>query len=65
MNNETGAAAVDFPYEQYRGTEIWEIVDEAISNLMKNQDIAETTRRDYIVGYLCQKLEPLLAKTGS
>jgi hypothetical protein len=65
MENETDTEARGFPYEQYRGTETWKIVDVAISDLVKNQDIAETTQRDYIVGYLCQKLEPLLAKTGS
>jgi hypothetical protein len=37
-------------------------VDKAIADLVENQDIIENTRRDYIVGYFCKKLERLLPK---
>jgi hypothetical protein len=48
-----------FPYDLYKGTKVWEIVDKAIEDLANNHDIAETTRRDYIVGYICKQLERL------
>jgi hypothetical protein len=45
------------PYELYRGTSLWKIVDEAVTDLVENRDLVETTRRDYIVGFICQKLQ--------
>ena len=45
------------PYETHRGTELWKIVDKAVSDLVENSDIVETTQRNYIVGYLCQSLQ--------
>lgn len=45
------------PYETYKGTELWKIVDKVVSDLVENSDIVETARRDYIVGYLCQSLQ--------
>jgi hypothetical protein len=48
-----------FPYEAQRETPVWKIVDRAINDLVDNKDIVETTHRDYIVGYICKKLEPL------
>jgi len=50
------------PYEAYRGTPVWKIVDKAINDLVENGDLAETTRRDYIVGFICKKLQRLLPK---
>jgi hypothetical protein len=47
------------PYDAYRGTDIWKVVDEALSDLVSNSDLIENTRRDYIVGYICQKLQEL------
>jgi hypothetical protein len=34
-------------------------VERAIQDLVENHDIAETTRREYIVGYICKQLEKL------
>ncbi|MGD0631503.1 MAG: hypothetical protein ABR987_19405 [Terracidiphilus sp.] len=39
---------------------VWEVVNAAIDDLVKNGDLVETTRRDYIVGYICKKLGGLL-----
>lgn len=50
------------PYEIYKGTSVWKIVDKAIDDLAENGDIVETTRRDYTVGYLCKKLQRILPK---
>jgi hypothetical protein len=61
---ETKAEPVGFPYEAQRGTPVWEVVDRAINNLVDNKDIVETTQRDYIVGYICKKLERLLPRTS-
>lgn len=49
--------AADSPYDAYEETSLWKSVDEAISDLVENKDIVEMTRRDYIVGYICNKLE--------
>jgi hypothetical protein len=53
------------PYEIYRGTPVWKVVDKAINDLVENGDLAESTRRDYIVGYICKKLQRLLPKTDA
>ena len=45
------------PYEIYEGTLLWKILENAISDLVKNTDIQETTRREYIVGYLIKCLK--------
>ncbi len=51
------------PYDAYRGTEVWKVVDKAICDLVYNHDLIESTRRDYIVGYICQKLQELKEKS--
>ena len=59
MGHKTGtteSASSEFPYESYRGTASWKLVDQAINDLVENQDIVENTRRDYIVGYICKNL---------
>jgi hypothetical protein len=63
MNRKTrGAkpASSVSPYETLKATPIWVIVDNAINDLVKNKDLVETTRRDYIVGYICEKLQRAL-----
>jgi hypothetical protein len=44
------------PYYEYEETEIWKIVDNAISELVANQDMKESTLRRYIVGYLIKSM---------
>ncbi len=53
------------PYEAYRGTPTWNIVEKAIDDLVENEDLVETTGRDYIVGYICKKLKRVLPKVGA
>jgi hypothetical protein len=55
----------DFPYETYRGTKLWKNVDRATTDLAKNGDLVESTRRDYVVGFICKKLEHLFPKTDA
>jgi hypothetical protein len=57
---ETIHASSNFPYEMYMDAPVWEVVNAAIDDLVKNGDLVETTRRDYIVGYICKKLGGLL-----
>ncbi len=51
------------PYDLYRGTPLWIQVEKAITDLVTNRDIVETTPRNYIVGYLCQEIQQGLAAT--
>lgn len=55
MKSDRGASSVT-PYEVHRDCEVWKVVERAISDLVKNGDLIERTRRDYIVGYICKKL---------
>jgi hypothetical protein len=48
-----------FPYDVYKGAEVWRIVEKAIYDLVENGDIVEATRRDYIVGYICKQISKL------
>jgi tRNA threonylcarbamoyladenosine modification (KEOPS) complex Cgi121 subunit len=48
------------PYEIYRETAVWRVIEEAIDDLVGNNDIVEKTRRDYIVGYICKKLQGIV-----
>ena len=44
------------PYREFEGTTLWNRVNKAVSALVKNGDIKETTRREYIVGYVCKAI---------
>lgn len=33
-----------------------EKIDQALDELVENQDIEEITKREYIIGYICKKL---------
>jgi hypothetical protein len=43
-------------YSEFEGSRAWEVVDQAISDLVENQDLEETTARRYIVGYTVRAL---------
>lgn len=44
------------PYEGLKGLPAWKVLEAAIEDLVKNDDIEERTQRDYIVGYLVKVL---------
>jgi hypothetical protein len=44
------------PYQEYETAPAWKVIDEGISALVANQDLMETTQRNYIVGYLVKQL---------
>ena len=49
-----GIAKTPHPYPKFEGTALWTKVNRAVDALVKNGDIQETTRREYIVGYICK-----------
>jgi hypothetical protein len=58
-----GRASSIFPYDMLKGTPVWKIVDRCVADLVENNDLVETTRREYIVGYICKKLQRVLPET--
>ncbi len=44
------------PYAEFDGTDLWKVLDEALTALVENSDIEERTARAYIVGYLANRL---------
>lgn len=51
--------ALKHPYRRFEATANWRKLSGAIDDLVRNKDIVETTRREYIVGYLCQALSKI------
>lgn len=47
---------MNHPYKQYENTRAWKTIQQALSELMENQDIEITTREEYVVGFLCKVL---------
>jgi len=44
------------PYEKFEKTALWEAVSKGINDLVENSDIETTTKREYIIGYLCKTI---------
>jgi len=44
------------PYQKYEKTETWKILSASLDLLCENQDISIKTRKEYVIGYLCNKL---------
>jgi len=44
------------PYQKYEKTKEWKIISDSLDLLCENQDISINTRKEYIIGYLCSKL---------
>ncbi|MFZ1700754.1 MAG: hypothetical protein WAU71_08035 [Pyrinomonadaceae bacterium] len=40
-----------FPYEKYRNSELWNKIDEIVSELEENEDLELTTAREYVIGF--------------
>jgi hypothetical protein len=53
------------PYEKHKNTSNWRIIEEALNNLVENKDIELTTASDYVIGYLCEKLDEETNKAKS
>lgn len=44
------------PYEVFEADPLWQVVSDAISDLVKNGDVSERTAREYIVGYIVKNI---------
>jgi hypothetical protein len=53
INNSTEGG---HPYRAFEGSPLWMKINRAVSALVRNGDIKETTRREYIVGYICKTI---------
>jgi hypothetical protein len=47
----------EFPYKKIQATKTWNVVDDAVEQLVKNKDLVETTARRYIVGFILKQLD--------
>jgi hypothetical protein len=45
------------PYQKYEASILWGVVSKAVTELVSNRDLTETTRHEYIVGYICKSIE--------
>lgn len=43
-------------YDAYKDSVLWEIIDEALKDLIENKDLIEQTDHYYVVGYLVKKI---------
>jgi hypothetical protein len=48
--------AKDYPYRKFEDLAAWNVVDEAIEKLERNNDLMALTNRRYIVGFVVKKL---------
>lgn len=44
------------PYENYKKSNVWNIIKKALKDLEENKDIEITTRDEYIIGYIVKSL---------
>jgi len=47
---------VSHPYEVFEADPLWQVVSNAIRDLVKNGDVSERTAREYIVGYIIKNI---------
>jgi|GEM_PF-1649350 hypothetical protein len=60
MKKRTDRDKDDHPYQDYESLPVWNVLNNAIEDLIQNQDILEQTKRELIVGFLCKRLRPHL-----
>jgi hypothetical protein len=57
------------PYEEFEADPLWQVVEDAVRDLVTNGDVCEQTSRAYIVGYFSEKHpesgEPIISRKGS
>ena len=44
-------------YAKYENAKIWKIIERALEDLSKNNDIEISTCKEYVIGFICQQLE--------
>jgi hypothetical protein len=47
---------MNHPYQKLESLPIWNVVSDALSDLVENQDISITTNDKYVIGYLLSKI---------
>lgn len=45
------------PYQKYVDSRLWKIIDVVLDDLQDNQDLIITTKKEYVVGYICKAVE--------
>ncbi len=53
---------MEHPYKEYEKTQLWRVIDQSLQELIKNKDLELTTRKEYVIGYLCQNIKLKLKK---
>lgn len=48
--------SADFPYEKHRNSELCNIVQNALQNLVDNNDLMLCTDSEYVIGYLVKMI---------
>lgn len=54
---------MNHPYKEFEDSKYWEIIEKAINDLSENRDITITTRKEYIVGFICKAIHDLELET--
>jgi hypothetical protein len=44
------------PYAEFESTPLWASIDQGLADLERNRDIALTTARTHVIGYMCRAL---------
>ncbi len=44
------------PYEAFEADPLWQVVSNAIRDLVENGDVCEQTSREYIIGYIVKNI---------
>ncbi|HXH71038.1 MAG TPA: hypothetical protein VNI60_11970 [Pyrinomonadaceae bacterium] len=45
------------PYKKFQNTKVWQVVEQSIFDLEENQDLKLLTIKEYIIGFICKKLD--------
>ena len=53
------------PYSKFEDTQLWKLVDKTVNDLIENQDIELTTRKEYVIGYICKAISEKLYSRSS
>jgi hypothetical protein len=44
------------PYAKYENSDLWNTLQQAVTDLVENQDLMLQTREEYVIGYICKAL---------
>ncbi len=49
-------------YQRWEGTPEWGVLDRALKQLVANRELQESSRHEYLVGFLCKALGEVLGE---